>query len=249
MHPTSTPTARGGSPSIERPEYWWYRARSELLRVALAEHVGQARRTLDVGSADGPSVGWLRGRGDTQVSLDMDPRGLRPPFGVCGSLLQLPFADASFEVVSAFDVVEHCDPEDAAVAELWRVLEPGGRLLMSVPAYQWAWSDHDVANGHYRRYTRPRAVAALERQGFEVRRASYAFAGVFPFFAAERLLRRAVGAVRGRRQEAADVVTVPDVSPTVERLLMGLTRLDERVLRRHDLPFGSSVVLAAVKPA
>lgn len=249
MHPASTRSARGGSPSIERPEYWWYRARSELLRVALAEHVGDARRTLDVGSADGPSVGWLRGRGGTEVALDMDPRGLRPPFGVCGSLLQLPFADGSFEVVSAFDVVEHCEPEDVAVAELWRVLEPGGRLLMSVPAYQWAWSDHDVANGHYRRYTRPRAVAALERRGFEVRRASYAFAGVFPFFVAERLLRRAVGAVRGQRQEAADVVTVPDVSPGVERLLMRLTRLDERVLRTRDLPFGSSVVIAAVKPA
>ena len=60
-------------------------------------------------------------------------------------MLALPFADDSFEVVGAFDVLEHCDPEDLALAELRRVLQPGGRLLLSIPAYDWAWSDHDVA--------------------------------------------------------------------------------------------------------
>lgn len=249
MPHTTTRPVGGGSPSIERPEYWWYRARAELLRVALEEHVGTPARVLDVGSADGPSVGWLRGRG-VDVSLDMDPRGLRPPFGVCGSLLRLPFPDETFDVVGAFDVLEHCDPEEVAVDELRRVLVPGGRLLLSVPAYSWAWSDHDVANGHYRRYTRARAVAALERGGLVVTRSSYAFAGVFPFFAGERLLRRAAGALRGRRVEgAADVVTVPDVSPAVERLLMRLTRIDERLLGHRDLPFGSSVLVAAVRPS
>ena len=83
---------------------------------------------LDVGSADGPSVGWLTA--PHKVSLDLDPRGLRPPGGVCGSLLALPFADGSFEVVSAFDVIEHCEPERDALLELHRVLEPGGRLLV-----------------------------------------------------------------------------------------------------------------------
>ena len=86
---------------------------------------------------------------------------------------------------------------------------PGGRLLVSVPAYQWAWSQHDVRAGHHRRYTRPRIVAAIERAGLRVERATYAFAAVFPLFAAERVLRRAApGAaaadgVAGRRPGAA----------------------------------------------
>jgi hypothetical protein len=137
-----------GPPSIRQPDYWWYRARSDLLKQVLDPYVGSPSRLLDVGSADGPSVGWLTAA--HKISLDVDPRGLQPPAGVCGSVLALPFEDASFDVVGAFDVIEHCDPEDDALRELYRVLAPGGRLLASVPAYQWAWTDHDVANGHHR---------------------------------------------------------------------------------------------------
>lgn len=243
--PTSA-APHGGSPSIEQPDYWWYVARADLLQTVLGTFVGTPERLLDVGSADGPSVSWVSA--PQKVSLDLDPRGLQPPSGICGSLLALPFADASFEVVTAFDVLEHCEPESVALRELRRVIEPGGRLLLSVPAYQWAWSDHDVANGHHRRYTRPRAVAAVEDAGFEVLRATYGFGGVFPLFVAERVLRGLRHRLRPSRTDApADVVDVPSVGPATERLLLGLCRLDERLLRRRDLPFGSSVFLAAVR--
>jgi SAM-dependent methyltransferase len=217
-----------------------------MLRAVLGPHLGSPRRVLDVGSADGPSVGWLTA--PQKVSLDLDPRGLRPPAAVCGSVLALPFVDRAFEVVGAFDVVEHCDPQEVALAELHRVLEHGGRLLMSVPAYQWAWSDHDVANGHHRRYTRPRAVAAVRAAGFEVVRATYGFAAVFPGFVAERVVRGVRHRLApGRRTGPADIVEVPPVGATLERLLLGLCRWDERVLAHRDLPFGSSVFIAAVK--
>jgi SAM-dependent methyltransferase len=244
-HPPATP--HGGSPSIHQPSYWWYRARSELLRTVLEPYAGTPERLLDVGSADGPSVGWLSAA--EKVSLDLDPRGLRPPSGICGSMLALPFADGAFDVVSAFDVLEHCDPESVALAELHRVLRPGGRLLLSVPAYQWAWTDHDVANGHHRRYTRGRAVRAVRSAGFDVLRATYGFTAVFPAFAAERVLRKVRhGLVASGAQGPADVVDVPPVSPFVERMLLRLCHLDERVLVRRDLPFGSSVFLAATRP-
>lgn len=242
------PGGHGGSASIELTDYWWYRVRSRLLRTILERYVGAPDRVLDVGSADGPSVGWLAGR-DLKVALDIDPRGLQPGSGICGSAMQLPFADGSFDVVGAFDVIEHCEPESAVVSELARVLAPGGRLLLSVPAYQWAWSDFDEENGHHRRYTRARAIAAVEAQGLEVLRASYAFASTFPLFAAERTVRRVRQAARRiGRQHPADVVSVPEVSPTTDRVLSWLGGLDEKALRRRDLPFGSSVVVAARKP-
>jgi SAM-dependent methyltransferase len=240
-----TAPTTAASASIEQPHYWWYRARAELLRVALQRFVGEPGWILDVGSADGPSVGWLRGRG-RQVALDVDPRGL-PPGGICGSALALPFGDETFDLVAAFDVIEHCESEPAVLDELTRVLAPGGRLLISVPAYQWAWTSFDDLSGHYRRYTRGGAVRAVEAAGLRVERATYAFMAVFPIFAADRLRRRAAEMLR-RRPQADAATTLPQVSPMLERILMGLSWIDERLLRAHDLPVGSSVLVAAAKP-
>lgn len=232
--------AQPGSSSLNREGYWWHRARTDLLAAVMAPHLAAPGRTLDVGSADAPSVGWMRGARQ-HVSLDLFPDGLRPGEGVVGSATELPFGDATFDVVSAFDVVEHCADDGRAVAELRRVLVPGGRMLLSVPAYQWAWSDHDVRAGHHRRYTRSGIIALVEEAGMEVVRATYAFGGVFPLFAAERLRRRV-------RPAAGDDSRLPEVSPRVDRALVGVCRAEARVLRRRDLPFGSSVFVAAVRP-
>jgi SAM-dependent methyltransferase len=228
------------SGSIARPDYWWYRAREDLLREVFQEYVGRPADVLDVGSADGPSVRWMSGLGH-RVPLDTD-RAALPPGGVCGSALALPFADGTFDVVAAFDVVEHCEPESRALSEMARVLRPGGRLLLSVPAYQWAWSDFDVVAGHHRRYTRKRLDRAVRAAGLEVQRSTYVFAATLPAFAAERLVRRL------RPGRTSVDTALPSVSPLLERGLLGLCRLDQRVLGRRDLPFGSSVVLAAIKP-
>lgn len=241
------PVSRAGSPSIEAPTYWWYQARADLLRTVMEPFVGDGVRLLDVGSADGPSVGWLGDRAE-RIALDLDPRGLSPG-DVCGSVEKLPFADASFDVVSAFDVIEHCPDEVSALREVGRVLVPGGRLLMSVPAYTWAWTHHDVLNHHQRRYTRPRAVAAVEASGLDVLRATYAFGGTFPIFAVDRLRTRVKDRSRPEPDlVAGEVAPLPEVGRHVERVLRGLSGLDRRMLGRTDLPFGSSVFVAARKP-
>lgn len=240
-------TVQPGSSSIEQPEYWWYRARTGLLEAALGRYLGHPERVLDVGSADGPSVDWMRGE-HQRVAIDMDPRGLTPGQDVCASALHLPFGEGSFDVVGAFDVIEHCDHEHEAVSELHRVLRPGGRLLASVPAYTWAWTDHDVRAGHYRRYTRPRLIRAVERAGFRVLHCGYGFTGVFPMFAAQRGVQRLQERRRGGEPDLSP--GLPSVSPTQDRILMGLSDLERRAHARGTrLPFGSSVFLAAEKPA
>ena len=96
-----------GSPSIENPTYWWYQARAQLLQTVMEEHVHAEGRLLDVGSADGPSVGWLRGRRQ-RVALDVDPRGLEDG-DVCGSRC----SDACIEAI-----YEH--PREGRVHSCWR---------------------------------------------------------------------------------------------------------------------------------
>ena len=239
MHAEQRDARPPGSGSIENPTYWWYRARARLMEQVLAEYVRDTPLLIDVGSADGPSVGWLAER-TRRIPIDIDPSGLRSG-SVCASADVLPFGDASVDALAAFDVIEHFADEAAIVRELHRVLRPAGRLLVSVPAYRWAWSAFDVQAGHHRRYTRARIVRALRVNGFTVDRATYAFAGTFPLFAADRLRSRLL---RRRGERVRD----SNLSPRAERALLGLCRFDERVLRRANLPFGSSIFVAARKP-
>ena len=218
----STAGEQPGSGSLRFPDHWWYRARSRLLQRALGSFVPTGTM-VDVGSADGPSVAWLRA-----IALDRDPRGLR--YGVCADALGLPFKDGSLDGLSAFDVVEHVPDEHALLAEFRRVLKPDGRLLVSVPAYQWAWSEFDERAGHHRRYTRRRLTESVHDAGFTLDRATYAFASTLPVFAVARLTG---GAKLG------------PVPRWQDRVLTGLSRIDEACLARFDLPFGSSVFLAA----
>jgi len=98
-----------------------------------------------------------------------------------------------------------------------------------------------VRAGHYRRYTRARLRTAVENAGLVVRRCTHGFAGVFPMFAAERVVRR----LRG---PASEDDGLPKVSPTLDSLFMKLSNAESSLLRRRDLPFGSSIFLSAEKP-
>jgi SAM-dependent methyltransferase len=228
-----------GSASLANPDYWWYQARSELMHEVFADLLRAGDHLLDVGSADGPSVGWLIA-GIRRTAVDLDPGGLEEG-DICASVAALPFRRGAFDVVSAFDVVEHIASESAVLGELRRVARPGGVLLLSVPAYSWAWTSFDVQAGHHRRYTRRRLVAAVEAAGLRVERATYAFASTMPLFVADR-----VGSRLGlRRPEDPAATRLP---AWVDRWLIRLTRLDRWLLRRTDLPFGSSVFLVARVP-
>lgn len=233
------PAVTGQSPSIVDASYWWYAARERMMRAVFASHVRPTDRVLDVGSADGPSARWLRDTADV-LSMDVDPAGLRPG-DVCASAEQLPFADETFDVVAVFDVIEHLRDPSIGLGEIRRALRPGGTLLVSVPAYTWAWTDFDVDVGHHRRYTRRRLVEELRRSGFTVRRATHAFAATLPFFAADRARARLLDGQPSRVEDG-------DPPAVVTSVLGFLGKVDATLLRWIDLPFGSSVFAVAERP-
>ena len=138
-----------------------------------------------------------------------------------------------------FDVLEHVAAEDRFLTDVRRVLRPGGLLLLSVPAYRFLWSDHDVSLHHHRRYVRGMLRASLERNGFRPRRITYAMASILLPVA----LVRGIGKVRPRRgRPRSSYVATPE---PFNGWLAGILRLEAAWLRRGDLPFGTSLLALA----
>jgi SAM-dependent methyltransferase len=184
------------------------------------------------------------GRFGTVTGLDADPqavafcraRGLDSVALLEGA--RLPVEDASLDVVTAFDVLEHLDDDAALAAEMRRVLRPGGTAMVTVPAYRWMWGPQDEISHHRRRYVRPEVRALLAGAGLEVRRASYFNTLLFAPIAGIRVLRRDGGEVRSDFE-----MTPPG------RLNGGLAAVfgaeAPLLARGASLPFGVSILAVA----
>ena len=152
-------------------DHWWYRERRHLLAKAISGLT--PGRAIDIGAAGGGNTRVLRQHGWDAVALEYGADGAEVAHGrglatIRGDATRLPLADASLDLVVAFDLLEHLVDDDAAVAEVRRVLKPTGTYLVAVPADTRLWSDHDEAVDHVRRYTREGLVDLLDRGGFEV---------------------------------------------------------------------------------
>lgn len=230
------------NPFVGNADYWWYKAKARLLDTYFGSRVHRDSHVLDIGSADGPSVNLLTRRigfSGSKIALDIDATGLGPD-DIHGSVEDIPVKDESYDLVFAFDVIEHVQNEAQGLREIFRVLKPGGEVFISVPAYQWAWSRHDENLHHFRRYTRGRLQSAVREAGFHSDKSSYALFGTFPIFALQRLFSKLT---------AIDFGETPKVSRAQEAVLLALVSIDSFLLRLgFTLPWGSSVLLRARKP-
>ena len=230
---------------VER-EHWWFAAKRALVVQAL-QGDGPRGLAVDVGCGTGAVLDELAALGFRRVlGTDLDPHALRLTAtrlpggaGVARAVAEaLPLPTGTVDVLSSLDVVEHLADDVLALREYARVLRPGGRLLLAVPAYAWAWSEHDVALGHQRRYGRARLEEVVTAAGFVDVRARWFHSWLVPLaFGLRRTpLRRFVAGVPaesvsmgGARQNAVG---------------HRLAALD----RRTPLPFGLSLFLTATRP-
>jgi SAM-dependent methyltransferase len=212
--------------------HWWYRERRHLLSRAIRElPPGTA---MDVGAAGGGNTRVLREAGWSVVALEYGSDGAQVAAErglpvLRGDATTLPVADASLDLVVAFDVLEHILDDDSAVAEVKRALRPGGTFLVAVPADPRLWSEHDVAVDHVRRYTRATLTSVLERGGFEIHS-----------MGSWNVLLRPVVALRRRSSSGSDL---DELHPAVNLGLRAIVTA-ERYLPVRSLPGVSLLVQA-----
>ncbi|HVG96174.1 MAG TPA: class I SAM-dependent methyltransferase [Chloroflexota bacterium] len=239
---------------------WWYTGMRRITAAALDGRLdasGNERLILDAGCGTGGNLRWLSRFGRV-YGIDLSPlaadfcreRGLRTVSRA--SVTRLPFPDASFHLVTSFDVIYHLGVADDvdALAEMRRVLRPGGSLFVRVPAIERLHSAHDVAVHTRQRYTTAELRAKAARAGLAVDRASYANSVLLPLMAAARLARRG-GPEEGAAGSAGGAAPQSDVRPLpapLNAVFGAVLGLEAAWLARADLPVGLSAFVVARRP-
>ena len=247
----------------EEDRHWWFATRTRAILAYLDRYMGPGkdRRVLDVGCGAANMAHHLAHYGRV-LGADNNRRPLaiarqRGLEVYQGSADALPFEDDSFDLVAMLDVVEHIPAHDRVVSECRRVLRspaqgasPGGKLLVTAPAFMFLWSRNDQLNMHQRRYTIPELKLLLEGNGFRVLRISYNNFFIFPLAASLIMVRR------GRREpelasphfdEEAYQVEMEPAPPAMNAVLGSVGKLEASLLRRINLPFGTSIIAIAEK--
>lgn len=225
-----------------KDHHWWFLGRRSVIGAVLAGLPPAAgpRLILDAGCGSGGNLAVYRDLGPV-IGVDVEPGSLaqardRGYRGVgVASLPDLPFGDATFDLVVATDVVEHVADDAGALRELRRVTRPGGHLLITVPAYRWLWTDSDVQLGHFRRYTRPQIARRCREAGWTVVRATYFNTGLLPAIAAVRWVRQHQGRLMANSE-------LEQTGPVANRLLRLPMAAEARLVKAGvGLPAGVSL--------
>jgi len=230
--------------------HWWFAGRHRLTNALFERWIGGDRdqRILDVGCGTGGNLFFLE-RWGRVIGLDLKalPLSLARSRQVSGlvqaSVVALPFPGESFSLITAFDVLYHRWIEDdrQAIREFYRLIRPGGWLLVTDSALPFLWSPHDELYYARQRYMLPEIQAKLSRAGFQPYVCSYANTLLLPFTMTHRLLKRWFS-LSGRSD-------LRDLPAWLNRLLIAIRDLEVAWIKQGGkFPCGSSLVCLAQKP-
>ena len=229
--------------------HWWYRGRRKIIAGFVSDIVSQIKgrrpRILDVGCGTGANLLLLSKYGEVEgVDVSQDALNFCRERGFqhlrLGEAEKLPYEDESFDLVTAFDVIEHLDDDVAGLREFSRVLRKGGRVLLFVPTFMFLWGLQDEVSNHRRRYRMPEFRRVVAEAGLEVERTTYANITFFlPIWLVRTVMR-----LTGVRTSSENNVNINIFNAPFGWLL----GTESSVLRHMNLPFGVSGICVARKP-
>ncbi|PYS43195.1 MAG: methyltransferase type 11 [Acidobacteria bacterium] len=227
-------------------KHWWFVGRRKIIAgfvEKICRDIGKRRpRILDVGCGTGANLQMLANFGVAEgVDVSTEALDFCRARGLSkvkhGAAEALPYEDASFDLVTGLDVVEHLDDDIAGLAEMRRVLRPGGRALLFVPAFMFLWGVQDDISHHRRRYTIPGLSERLGEAGLKVECATYANITFFLPILFGRVLMR----LTGLRPASENNITIG----ALNGLLGWIFGAESWWLKRMNFPLGVSIVCVA----
>jgi len=224
--------------------HWWFLARRRILKTLIERVVRPPSdaRVLELGCGTGHNLAMLSGFGHVDgLELDDEARefsekrlGRKILSAPLPELAGVP--DAHYDLIGAFDVIEHIDDDNAALASIAAKLKPGGRFVMTVPAHQWMWTAHDVVNHHKRRYSKASLKQLIDGSPMRLEKIGYFNSLLFPLAVAERTASK----LRGK--DNADVKLPPaPLNLALEKIFAA----ERYLVGRLPLPPGLSLFAVA----
>ena len=228
--------------------HWWYRARREVLAALIARLVQPpaGARVLEIGCGTGHNLPML-GRFGEVDALELDEKSRQRAEERLGrEIMTAPLPelagvpDRQYDLIGAFDVIEHIDDDRAAIASIATKLKPSGKFIMTVPAHPWMWSAHDTVNHHKRRYSKRALKALIQNSPLRLERLGYFNSLLFPAAVAERLSSK----LRGKDDAHLALPPAP-LNSFLERTFAS----ERHLVGRLPLPPGLSLyAVASVQP-
>lgn len=230
--------------------HFWFIGRRRIFFDLLQREVGpgSARAVLEIGCGAGGMLKPLARFGSVHgIDVATDYVRVCSEHGlarmVAGSGDALPFRDATFDIVALFDVIEHIPDERGTLAEVRRVLKPGGTVFLSVPAYQFLFSQNDRVVHHQRRYTAGHLRVRLQEAGLRVKKISYFNTLLFPLIAAAvvtlKLKEKWFGLPPGETN------LDHEFKGPMNTLFAAIMSSERYLLRHISFPFGHSLIAMA----
>ena len=234
-------------------EHFWFHGFRRFVRPLVREAVrslprDRPLRLLDCGCGTGNNLELLREHGRA-FGIDITYSGLAHArehgarLVAQASATDLPFPDAAFDLVGSFDVIYALDDQGAAraLSEMYRVMRPGGYLVLNVAALPGLGGNHGVLGGEVQRYTRASLLRHVQSAGFRVRRLTYTNASILPLVVGVRLGQKVLG-----HRESTREISVPP--RPINAALTALLALEAAAVRFVDMPLGSSLLTLACRP-
>lgn len=222
-------------------EHWWFCGRRAIVEAVIQGlDLPKGASILEIGAGTGGNIAMLEKFGDVQaVEMSELARQIaREKTGrdfLSGYLPDnIPVRPGSFDLICLFDVLEHVKKDEASLAAMRRMLKPGGKVVLTVPAHQWLWSTHDEGLHHMRRYSRSLLKRRIEEAGFRIDKLTYTNAALFPAAVLARL------ADRLRRSNAASGQAMPP--PVLNAAMKAVFSAESRIVPNASLPFGVSLL-------